>query len=193
VLMMTYERTLEELVNRIVAREFKLDYTPTSSFEKAVQTCGRTQARINDVEIPDYSHGPFKGDQLVEPTPETVEPTPETVEPTPKKRKPRRTPPVGNRSQAEVTFERVRRAHILHSRGFSRSVIARKMDLDPSSIAYYLSLDLSECKRKAKRAQELYRQSHALRAEGLTHAQIAERLGVSEAYVLRTLRRKIDD
>ena len=184
--MMTYERTLEELVNRIVAREFKLNYTPTSSFEKAVQTCGRTQARINDVEIPDYSHGPFKGDQLVEPTPETVEPTP-------KKRKPRRTPPVGNRSQAEVTFERVRRAHILHSRGFSRSVIARKMDLDPSSIAYYLSLDLSECKRKAKRAQELYRQSHALRAEGLTHAQIAERLGVSEAYVLRTLRRKIDD
>ena len=58
--MMTYERTLEELVNRIVAREFKLNYTPTSSFEKAVQTCGRTQARINGDDIPHYSKGKFR-------------------------------------------------------------------------------------------------------------------------------------
>ena len=175
--MMTYERTLEELVDRIVTREFKLNNTPTSPFHRAVQICGLAQARINGDDIPHYSKGRFRHDQLVEPTP------------TPKKRKPRRTPPVGNRSQAEVTFERVSQAHALHHQGLSRAVIARQMDLDSSSIAYYLSLDLSECERKAKHAQELYHQSHTLRAEGLTYAQIADRLGVNEAYVLRTLRR----
>ena len=59
-MMMTYERTLEELVDRIVTREFRLNHIPISSFDRAVQICGLTQARINGEEIPHYSKGKFR-------------------------------------------------------------------------------------------------------------------------------------
>ena len=68
---MTYERTLEELVDRIVAREFKLNNTPTSPFHRAVQICGLAQARINGDDIPHYSKGKFRGAKAPHPRDES--------------------------------------------------------------------------------------------------------------------------
>ena len=43
-LMMTYETTLERLVDRIVQRQYLLNQDPISDFDRAVRICGQTQA-----------------------------------------------------------------------------------------------------------------------------------------------------
>jgi DNA-binding NarL/FixJ family response regulator len=47
-LMMTYETTLERLVDRIVQRQYLLNQDPISDFDRAVRICGQTQAILTD-------------------------------------------------------------------------------------------------------------------------------------------------
>lgn len=58
--MMSYEQTLEELVERIVLRQHRLNFTPTSHFDRCVQICALAQARAMGEDVPHYSKGKLK-------------------------------------------------------------------------------------------------------------------------------------
>ena len=57
---MSYEQTLKELVERIVLRQHRLNFTPTSPFDRCVQICALGQARARGEDIPHYSKGKLK-------------------------------------------------------------------------------------------------------------------------------------
>ena len=45
---MSYETTLERLVDRIVARHYLLNQDPVTDFDRAVRICGQTQAILTE-------------------------------------------------------------------------------------------------------------------------------------------------
>lgn len=48
------------------------------------------------------------------------------------------------RARQAYRLERIRRAHQLHNRGFTRDEIARQLDVKPRKVTEYLNIELAE-------------------------------------------------